>query len=771
MDNQGAPYEGIDFEKLLAVVKKSLIWLALIFIITNLTAYLIIRWTKPLYESHSELKLDVETNATELGLTTIGENQNLNVISSEIELLTSKLFLNKVIDNFPLEISYYTVGNVLNDEKFLSAPFKVNYTIKSDQIYDRRIRVDFVGENAFNLSFNEDDEGKTYQFGELIETPYADLLLEKTSYYPGYEENLHFFQINSRNALISYLSNNLSVVPLNLNANTIKISFTDHHPVKARDLVNAIDSLYLNYSQEEKSLENIQKINWLNTELKAIENQLEGFEDYFETFTIENRTSNLDADLEKTIQFINAIDSQRYELSKKINSTKALVTKLKTGNTANIAQGYYTDLPPSIRESIDEYVEVLKQYERLKLTYTESTFALTRKETELKTLKNTIESQLSSLANNYEDTMKELERRKIQLQQNFVELPGKSTEYNKKQRFFNLYEEFYLSLMQSKAEYQIAQAGTTTEFKILSAATLPYSPISPDKLIIHGIGIVAGLVFGFFFIGIRYLLHDKVATPQELERLTDAPILGYVPEEKQRMENSVLMVDQRPRSAVSESLRSIRTNIDFMVNNAVQRVISVTSTIGGEGKTFVAVNLGAIIAMSNKRVVVLDLDMRKPRVHLSFGNENEEKGVSTILINKHSLDECIKKTRVDNLHYINAGPTPPNPSELLLSKAFDDLLSRLKAEYDVVILDTPPVGIVTDGILAMKKASLAVYVLRANYSKRIFIKTLNRLRSINKFDNMAVVLNALPHLRSNNYGYGYGYYDTENSVVNKILNR
>jgi tyrosine-protein kinase Etk/Wzc len=770
--NPQTDYEGIDIDKGLSVLQKSAKWIVLIFLITNLSAYLIIRWTKPVFESSSELKLDVETNASELGLTTLGENKNLNIISGEIELIKSKLFFNKVIENFDLDVSYYTMGNVLDDEKYRTSPFVIEYDLKNNILYDRKLKLEFTGENTFKINFSGiEGDGKEYQFGERIVTDNIELIVFTTKYFEPKSDRFHYFIINSNDALISYLEHNLTVVPLNLNANTIKISLKDNNASKARDLVNALDSLYLGYSQEEKNRENIQKINWLNTELKNIEGELEGFENYFENFTIENRTNDLDADLEKTINFINEVDSQRYELTKKHNYAKTLLKSLEEDKLDLVSEINPNQFPKFISENVEKLIALNEERNKLGLSYTESTFAIRRKDQEISNTKSAISNQLISLIKNYENELNNLDKQKNRLQKNFVELPGKSTEFNKKQRFFKLYEEFYLSLMQNKAEYQIAQAGTTTQFKILSNATLGSSPISPDKLIIHGIGLVAGLVFSFFFVGIRYLLHNKISTLNELERLTKAPILGAVPEEKDKMESSALIVDLKPKSAVSESLRSIRTNIDFMISKTPQRVISVTSTISGEGKTFISVNLGAIIALSKKKVIVLDLDMRKPRVHLSFSNENPSKGVSTILINKHTLSECINKTRIENLDYINAGPTPPNPSELLLNGEFDSLLMKLKANYDVIILDTPPVGLVTDGILAMKKADLSIYIARANYSQHSFMRTLNKLVTVNQFKNMAVILNALPQSRTGNYGYGYGYYEEDgNKNISYIKN-
>ena len=241
------------------------------------------------------------------------------------------------------------------------------------------------------------------------------------------------------------------------------------------------------------------------------------------------------------------------------------------------------------------------------------------------------------------------------------------------------------------------------------------------------------------------------------------PILGSIPYYSQeKMPITKLFVDKQPRSAVSEALRSIRTNIEFMNVGKEKKVLSITSTIGGEGKTFVSVNLGGIIALSNAKVVILDLDMRKPRIHLAFSSEQYGKGVSTILINKNTLEECIQQSTIKGLDYIQAGPIPPNPSELLMSESFGRIINKLKELYDFIILDTPPIGLVTDGIIAMKQVDLPIYVLRANYSSLSFINSLNRIVEINKFKNISVILNFLKNTSSSyGYGYGYGYYDEE----------
>ncbi|MEM6522885.1 MAG: polysaccharide biosynthesis tyrosine autokinase [Bacteroidota bacterium] len=747
--------EGIDFYKLRAVISKSAIWLALIFAFSVACAYLVIRWTKPLYESVSEVKLDVEANATELGITSIAENQNLNVISGEIELLRSKLFFNKVIENFDLDVSYFTAGTVLTDEKYPNAPFKVDYIVKDNQAYDKRIYIKLIDQNEYKVSFQNEDvgNGQSYKVGALVEHDWLNFSISLTKDFISGDES-YFFVINSQSSLVNYFEENLIVEPLNLNANTIKIAITDYNRHKARDLVNTIDSVYLEYSQQEKTKENKQKIEWLNNELKQIEGQLEEYESYFESFTIENRTSDLNQDLKNIIEIINDLDSQKLVLRSRLREIQNVRIDLDKTDKIEL---HTSQLPQFLKDNVKALNDLILERERLGLSYSETTFALTKKDNEINQLRSGVLKNLGDLEIRYNREIKNIDERKRILQSNFEELPGKSTEYNKKQRFFKLYEEFYLSLMQSKAEFQIAEAGTTTQFKILSAATLPTAPISPKNLIIIGIGVVTGLVLNFIFISMKYLLHNKITTFQELENSTTNPILGSVPKASEKLEHTSLIIHKRPKSAVSEALRSIRTNIEFMLTKEQQRVISVTSTVSGEGKTFIAVNFGAIVALTKKKVVIVDLDMRKPRVHMALGNGVNAKGVSTILIGKHDPLDCVLSTDVDNLHFIPAGPTPPNPSELLLNGAFESLLNSLKKEYDLVILDTPPAGLVTDSLLAMKKANLAIYIIRANYSKKVFTKTLDRLVKVNNFENISVVLNAVP--RSSGKTYGYGYYD------------
>jgi capsular exopolysaccharide synthesis family protein len=751
------PYqEGVDFLKLKSVVNHHVGWIIAVFVVTHLSAYLVIRYTNDLYESVSELKLDIKKDAAELGIQTLVEDQNLNIISGEIEQIKSRLFFNRVIDSCDLDVSYISKGNVLNFEMYRSSPFRVQAGSPPLSLQDRPIYIDFPSPDTYRLTIKETGETTSGAFGEPVKLMDHTLIITRVTEIKPDDPNTYFFILNSRPRLLDYLSGNITVEPLNYNANTIRITFKDNNPLKAHDLVNALDSLYLQYSNEQKNLANKQKLEWVNNELRSIEEKMQGFENYFENFTIRNKSTNADDDLKRTIGMIHQLDSQRFALTSRLAEVERVMD--------HFAQQEYS-LSLSARQALPDYLqrnvirleELDLEHQRIGLTHNESTFAFRQKEKELQALRQTVLDQTSDLKSDLLTSLQEINQRKSRLESQFANLPDKNTEYSKNQRFYKLYEEFYLSLMQSRSQFEIAQAGNTPDFKILSPASFPERPISPDKAMIMGIGTVAGIVLNFFLIGILYLLNNKVAGLQELERLSPVPVLGHIPFFASN--GNALHVTEHPKSRVSESIRAIRTNLDFFTAGAAARVITITSTVSGEGKSFIAMNLGGVMALSRKKVILLDLDMRKPKSDHALPGTNNERGVSTILIRKSAWKESIVASGLENLDFLPSGPHPPNPSELLLNGEFSNLLESLKQEYDLVLLDTPPAGLVTDAVMAMKKSDLSIYVVRANYSRREFLHTLRRLVSINKLDKVTVLLNAVPV--SGKQAHGYGYYHEE----------
>ncbi|MBT1710291.1 polysaccharide biosynthesis tyrosine autokinase [Fulvivirgaceae bacterium PWU5] len=759
--------EGIDFHKLRVIVLSNLWWLLLIFVAINAAAYIMIRYTKDLYESSSEIKLDIKNEATALGIETFVADDPLatDPISGEIELIRAKLFLNQVLDSLNLDVSYFSKGEVLNHELFTATPIQVDYNPKRTTAYNQQIFFEKINDDEFYLHVGEEGNKVKGTYDTPVRSTNFELVLTKNTSFSTTDEIDLFFVINSRDVLLNYITANLIVEPLNYSAKTIRVAFKDNQPAKAQAIVHTVDAMYLRYSHQQKNLTNTQKIDWLNKELQQIEMKMEGFEDYFKKFTLQNKTNNLDQDLAKTIQSINTVDSQRYDLTTRIRDINRLLDGIQT-HEIFLSPTLKQALPDYLYENLDHIQDLTQEMERMKLSYNEVTFAYREQQQQIDTRTRKASQQLQEMKNQWVIRLQELNRRKSSLENEFANLPDKSTQFSKNQRFYKLYEEFYLSLMQSKAGFEIAQAGTTPDFKILSPASLPTTPISPNRAMIAGIGLVASLMLILFVIGVLYLVNNKITAQHELEKLPGVPVLGVIPASRHTGIQNLHVVNY-PKSVVSEAIRTLRTNLDFFRTESPQRVVALSSTISGEGKSFVALNLGGAIAISRKKVVLIDLDMRKAKANLPIEIPDPSKGMSTVLIRKDRWQDCVLHTNLEYFDYIPSGPIPPNPSELLLNGEFSSILEDLKKHYDIILLDTPPVGLVTDGIQAMKKADMSIYIFRADYSKRDFIKNLQRIITINHITNVTTLLNALPMLGENTNGYGY-YEDESDSKMEMI---
>ncbi|HMG91508.1 MAG TPA: polysaccharide biosynthesis tyrosine autokinase, partial [Chryseolinea sp.] len=727
------------------------IWFVGIFIAVNFMAYLVVRYTKNIYESTSVIKLDVKKEATEFGIKNPIENQNLNLLSGEIEIIQSRLFLSRVVDSSDLDVSYHSIGRVLNDELYQSHPFAVRYTARNEKLFNTPIYFDEDGPNEFTLQVGEDGETINGRYNSRIVLDGLELTIEKVPSFSKGDEIGYFFTINSKEYLLDHMLNNLTAEPLNFNANTIRVSFKDNNPFKANAVLNKIDTIYLQYSNEQKNLATKQKIDWVSNELVNIEKKMENFETYFETFTLENKSNDLDEDLKKTVMLINQIDSQRFNLNQKLIDVESLMNGVDRGDLF-ISMGQRHTLPPTIGKNLEKLEELTMALEKLKLSYNEITFAYREKQNEIEGFRKKTYQQLAGLKSELLKTLLETNQRKQRLENQFANLPDKSTEFSKNLRYYKLYEQFYLSLMQSKSEFEITQAGSIPDFKILSPATMPNKPLSPDRSMISGIGFVSSLVLMLLLLGVLYLINNKITSITEIEKIEFVPVLGVIPASN-HVDDRGLHVIEHPKSVVSEAIRILRTNLDFFSVHTPNKIITISSTVSGEGKSFLAKNLGAVMAYSNKKVILVDLDMRKPKDGSTF--DDRTKGVSTILIRKNSWQECLTKTPLENFDFLPSGPHPPNPSELLLNGEFEGLLGDLRNAYDYIILDTPPVGLVTDGIMAMKRSDVSIYIFRANYSKKDFLFNLQRIININKFSNITTILNALP---PGEKSYGYGYY-------------
>ncbi len=751
-----------DPNKAMVAIRKSLPWVVIIFCVATGIAYMYIRYTPSVFESSSLIKLDEKSEASILGIGSSLPSDPSSGMSGQLEILKSDVFLGKVADVLNYEISYYLKGSILEEERYDHSPFLVEVLSDKSTLASQSIRIRLIDEFKYELSkLNSDQEKVVGFYNQPIHYNGIKLqVFQNGAYSDDYKHLFFYFRINSKSKVIKLLKNNLKVNVENPSARTIRISMVDRNKHKARDFIAAVDTIYLKYSIAAKNQALEQKLLFLESQLKITEKKIDNYETYFENFVVQHRTLDLNSELGESLQRLNQLDTQRYFLKNNIIKLGVFLDHVRKEKDITFNPFTNEYLPDILKSSVTDYLSQYEKTKSISRSYSNKSTASSLIQEELKESRESLIWLIEEYLKVQKETLGELNKNRKIFEAELFRLPAMKNSYNKKRRFYNLEVEFYFSLIKTRAEMEITKAGTVTNYTVLSPPSLPFSPLKPNKDLIYIVALLVSLVLSLLFITAKYLINNQILSQKEMELLTSVPILGSIPfYRKEKLPLTKLVVNGNPKSAISEAMRSIRTSMQFISGAKENQIISITSTISGEGKTFVAVNLGAMLAMSHKKVVIVDLDMRKPKVHLAFSDDNSESGVSTILIGQTGLEENIHATEQENLYYIPAGLKPPNPAELILSPSFHEFVEDLKERFDIIILDTPPVGLVTDGILAMKKSDFSIYVFKANYSKRNFVKSLHNLRDVNKFTNMSVILNAVGKSTTygNPYGYGYGY--------------
>ena len=319
-------------------------------------------------------------------------------------------------------------------------------------------------------------------------------------------------------------------------------------------------------------------------------------------------------------------------------------------------------------------------------------------------------------------------------------LPLFEAEYLRLKRDYEVKSSFYNSLLDRKASFTLSRAGIVSDYIVLEEPKIAETHIAPDDSFIRFVGLAIGAILSLILVVFRYITHKEIINVEDITSQTETSLLGVIQRYSEKLPMSAIVVTNRPKSGISESFRGVRSNLEFFEAENDFRSIAVTSTIPGEGKTFVAINLAAIIALQGKRVLLVDVDLRKPRIHKIFDLPNSA-GMSTLL-NKRSIKEDVTfSTTEENLWAIPAGPIPPNPYELIGGDSFVKFLDEVKNSFDVVIFDTPPIGLVTDSIPVISKVNNPIYVLRADYSHRSFVGHIESTKDNLQVPNLSIIMN------------------------------
>lgn len=736
-----------------------------------LGAWLYLRYTPNLYEATAVIQIETEDQPD------VFQDQsklygNFNELASKIDFLRSTAFLEIALSKLPLEVCYFYKGTILRNELYKCSPFSVEVIRISPEMYAQHIELIFKSDHELTVqyeyhgdvsTFNVEKEQDKYHlicnYFNLVVTVQNDAIVSKKE---GYS-----VQINEKDKVFAEYAAKINASILNEASKTIQIKYQDFNPSKASDIVNTIANDFRDYDKVKKQ-ENADKIiAYIDDQLLLLEEELYKSQNDIQDFKRENNIEMTELRSSPLIQ--QKIEEINNELSK-LSYEETLLNKINQTVKDNVELDIYSFMADIIGSNyqgalsaiLTNLQSLLMQREQLAYSYTKNSGQIKQLDYQIDIQKRILTEAILSFKSNIVIKRKQLQTQLNALTSELVLQMdnSKALDLKKYQRILTINETYYNQLIETKTKYSIAKVSYVSQNIILEKSKTPVVPISPKRNQIYIFSLVIGLLIGVGYVAYRYLFYSNIDTVADIRKHTSVALLGTVPSVKQQMAHSLLLVDKEPKSVLSEAMRGLRTNMQFISNDSTKKLISITSTVPSEGKTFVAVNLAGILAYSGKKVIVLDLDMRKPKIHKAFSDPSNpfanNKGMSNILSGMEIYQDCVNISSLPNLHFITAGTIPPNPSELILSDNMLKLIQLLKEDYDYIVIDNPPIGLVTDAMQTLKIADYPIYVFKSGYSKKVFISNLEYLWDDCNIKNLSFVLNAVDN-NQNKYGYGKRY--------------
>lgn len=747
-------------------------WFVLGVAICVVLAFFKLRYTVPTYNVSATILIKEKEKGNsisnisgfeDLGLFSSGDN----TLENEIEIIRSRRLMTKVVEELKLNVRYFIEDSPLDQEVYPNFPIVLEFL--SDSATISRISTNFsvhvLTENTFEFFDFDDNFLGVFAFGEKL---YANLgneekLDERTIRIvsnPDFEEELIGERIKVKVSTVSgtadYLLAGLSLEPVDQRfSKVLKMSIKPTVIGKGIAILNNLIEQYNADGINDKDLIARATTNFLDDRLILISNELQAIEATAAQFKTNRGMIDSGTGADIYIESSTMTESEMVGASTQLQLVNYMLDELSNSRFDDLLPGNIGLSDPAIINMINEYNDLVLQRNRVLKSSSEKNPIIVNIDSQLQVIRNNLIGSLKSLQSSAQIQIDALSKKSGKISSKIASVPKFEKEYKDIIRDQETKNALYLFLLQKREESILSNAVKIEKAKIIDPAFSNGQKVTPKALLTYFGALVLGLMIPFVIIYIQDILDTKVHDEKDLEKLR-IPFLGDVPFAHSKKN---LFIEDGDNSAIAESFRYIRTNINFMldVKNS-GRIVFVTSTIAGEGKTFTAINLSNSLAISGKKTVLVGLDLRAPRVHQYLREKNQHLGVTNYIKDDSiTISEITNKSKnFSNLDIINSGNIPPNPVEMLMSKRVKDLLEHLRQEYEYVIVDTAPVGMVTDTIQIAKYADLTIYVIKANSLDKRMLHIPEKLNKEKKLMNMALLINASDHTQST-YGYGYGY--------------
>jgi len=728
-------------------------------------AYLYLRYSTNIYRSQAKVKVLDESNDGGLDLSGLSGSKTLFNLSkvnleNEIQIFKSRRMLEKVIENLDLTTVYSSQGAIksfliFNEE----APIEIDWVF-SDSTYTQNsplFKITPISENNFKLS--SQDRGETEgKFGEPLSFAGFSLVVRKKSETYQFNKELYFRYV-TKDRLIRQLSSTISLEPIGEKSHILMASVQGENKNRNEAILDELIRQFNQDGIEDKRLISKRTQEFIEERLVFLVEELDTVETGLVDFKRSNDVVTIESSAEQLFGKEAGAETKRYEVETQLAITQEL-------NNSLTAQGAYQLLPANIgiqdakiNELTQRYNEIILERDRLLVSSTEENPVILNLQQKLDRLEENIMSSVNAYIRSLSISLKSLTQREQVSSGKLGGLPAKEKKLRDIRRQQEIKERLYLFLLQRREEAALSYAITSPVIKVVDWAYTQPGPVAPNRQVILLGGLIMGLILPFGILYVRFLLDTKIHSKSQIQRkLPQIAVVGEIPSLDKKDE---LLIKENDRSVLAEAFRILRTNLNFFTHQKEKgKIIFVTSTTKGEGKTFVAVNLANSIASTRKKALLIGADLRNPQIHTYVNQNKNQTGVTNYLYNKSLQLEDIIQYQIGsfkNLDIILSGAIPPNPAELLLNGRFQELLEQAKQAYDYIIVDTAPTILVTDTLLISQLADATMYMVRAGYTDVKLLSHIEELKKQNKLTNVGLVLNDVQAEGAYGYNYGYGY--------------
>ncbi len=769
--------EAVSFREQLEKYLKHWKWFLLSIIVFAFLAIIKIRYSQSSYKINATILIKEQENGNSLS-PSLSSFENLGLfgvngdesLENEIQILKSRTLIKEVVQDLELCTTIYLQNSPVDQELYPNLPFKViirNDTNNlSNSVQNTKFKVQIRSKDKFDFIDFSNQVQQNLEFSKFF---MANLGNEEESLsrrakielYEGVD--VHNFigetiivNINSIDGITNDYLERINIEPINEKlSKVLNLSITESSINKGKAILNNLIEQYNVDGNVDKNLVSQATIDFLDERLVLISEEIKAIEGTAEQFKSKNRMVDVGSGADIFLQSSSANESELVNTNTQLQLANYMFGQLKNTPLGEPLPSNIGLSDPSVVNLIVEYNNHVLRRKRIMKSSSERNPIVVSIDSQLSIIKNNLDANLNTLVSSLQIQINALTKQSGRISSKIAAVPKNEREYKDIVRQQELKNSLYLVLLQKREESILSNAVDVNKARVIDEAYTNGVPESPKKiLILFGFSLL-GLLIPFLVIYLNDVLDTKVHSERDLAKLR-MPYLGDIPLTVNKKDLYISKVDN---SNIAEAFRYVRTNISFMLDRKDNcKVVFISSTQSKEGKTFAAINLASSLAISGKKTLLLGMDLRAPKINVYLDNLEDKKGVSNYITNDDLFleDIILSETGIDNLHLINSGDIPPNPVELLMSRRVDELFEQLENLYDYIIVDTAPVGMVTDTIQIGKFADLTIYVVKANYLDKRMLHIPEKLNKENKLPNMAFLLNGTDHSRGA-YGYGYGY--------------